>query len=512
MDESSTVNASESSDPATTATAEGSEEKVVEHSLVDSGSPESMTDPTPLSTLAESRERAGDSPTHEIASPKTLDDGLRDFTKTTNESSPAQEEAVDAARVSDGNAFQTEPPQLTTPVSMDDSATNREEAVMNSASVLDAPPPQLPSVSCQERSATETSEPNSSALNESKRSRPLGFAASLTASFTPETKSAWAQLFGSRYEDEVECERSPLSASPESSQEKYSSSTKRTSLKSKMERERKLDKQIQASRQKFTDHSLHHDAASSTAPPSYQKNSPNRVTSTAPIAAKPFEVAGLSITSVRFCVEKALRATCKCFQQLHALAMNEPHMPNAEAELGVFISQWEMEQLLRDLFEGVRDDPKTLTSASSLSSFALADPLYAGVPLELLLQATWFVPFDQISRLRSLVLQITRKHLNEHKLAVLNRHLQKQVLLIPYSARLQQVLLRFSGSCTLQNDSEANTNDVATAPPRVHCSAKLVRELLECVGVPVSADLVRSLSDGDFLLLSPVRSDLELTA
>ncbi|TYZ67530.1 hypothetical protein PybrP1_004716 [[Pythium] brassicae (nom. inval.)] len=314
-----------------------------------------------------------------------------------------------------------------------------------------------------------------------------------------------AQLFGARYEDDDERERS---ASSPSLVDRDSVSASRVSLTARRDRERRLDKQIQAAQRRLRERSSHPaPAPAAAAPPSRSKLPPTRVDSTAPVAAKPFEAAGLSITSVRFCVEKALRATCTCFQQLHAFAMSEPRVPKADAELGVFVTQWEMERVLRELFDG---------PGGPSPHFVLVDPLYTGVPLELLCQAAWFVPFDQLPRLRSLVLQITRRHLNEHKLAVLNRHLQRQLLLIPYSTRLQQVLLRFSHRPTKQEPHESDElagderdedddgeDSVSTAPPLVHCDARLVQELLECVAVPVSPELVQGLGDGDFLLLSP---------
>lgn len=345
----------------------------------------------------------------------------------------------------------------------------------------------------------------------------LRFAASITASFAPQTKSAWAQLFGSRYEDEIESRAAPAPSSStsrnQSAEESEDLSESRLSLKAKLERERKLDQQIQASQQRFKERSLRRE------PQSHSQQSPKRRTSaTAPIPLKPFEMAGLSITSVRFCVEKALQATCKCFQQLHALALNEPRIPKVEAEHGVFVSQWELEVLLQDLFGPPREGGGGTTAAPSspLGGFALANPMYMGVPLELLLQITWFIPFDQLPRLRSLTLQITRKHLNEHKLAVLNRHLQKQLLRIPYSTRLQQVLLQFSGHRACPEDREEPHDDnkdddvrsvASTAPPLVHCTSALVRELLECIAVPVPAELLTTLGDKDFLLLSPVSTD-----
>lgn len=354
---------------------------------------------------------------------------------------------------------------------------------------------------------------SSMAASRSSDKGALGFAASITASFAPQTRSAWAQLFGSRYEDEIES-RANQASSSSTSRDEYQSeecedlSESRLSLKAKLERERKLDQQIQASQQRFNERSLRRESPTPSLAASQQ--SPKRhSTATAPIPLKPFEMAGLSITSVRFCVEKALQATCKCFQQLHALALNEPRIPKAEVEHGVFVSQWELELLLQELFGSSREGG---TIAPSLSGFALANPQYAGVPLELLLQITWFIPFDQLTRLRSLVLQITRKHLNEHKLAVLNRHLQKQLLLIPYSTRLQYVLLQFSDHRPRNNDLDDPDDDddgnsiVSTAPPLVHCTSGLVRDLLECIAVPVTAALLTTLGDNDFLLLSPVRN------
>lgn len=345
----------------------------------------------------------------------------------------------------------------------------------------------------------------------------LGFVASITASFAPQTKSAWTQLFGSRYEDEVESKTSRASSSHQSRDENQSFdgedlSERRVSLKAKLECERRLDQQIQASQQRFKERSLRSSEPPNPSLLTKPQLSPKRHSSaTAPIPLKPFEMAGLSITSVRFCVEKALQATCKCFQQLHALALNEPQIPTFEAEHGVFVSQWELEQVLQELFGA----PQLGFTTPSLAGFALANPQYAGVPLELLLQITWFVPFDQLTRLRSLVLQITRKHLNEHKLAVLNRHLQKQLLLIPYSTTLQQVLLQFSGHRSRcdepdepNDDDEDDSVIASTAASLVHCTSDLVRELLECIAVPVPADLLTTLDDKDLLLLSPVRTAL----
>lgn len=333
-------------------------------------------------------------------------------------------------------------------------------------------------------------------------SRPLGFAASLTAAFAPETKSAWAQLFGSKYEDEVETSSSIPSPKQTSHNTQSTNTEMQRSLKAKLARERKLDQEIQASQLKYTAGALRRDSITASHEQQQMRQqthgySPKRRRST----AKPFDAAGLSITSVRFCVEKALHATSKCFQQLHALALNEPRVARTETELGVFVTQWELECLLIELFSGACTAPATTTvsptTKSPSSSFALANPQYAGVPLEILLQITWFLPFDQLPRLRSLVLQITRKHLNEHKLAVLNRHLQRQLLRVPYSSRLQHTLLQFSGH---------HDNVLAAALPLVHCTTEMVHDLLECIDVPVPRELVETLSPSDFLLLSPVRA------
>lgn len=316
----------------------------------------------------------------------------------------------------------------------------------------------------------------------------LSFFSSLGGSFAPEIQSAWSLVFGSQYEDDYthECIAEPAG---ETSSSSAASANGRESLKARLARERRLDAQIQACQAKGRARSASANSSRSEADQSSQRV---RVTTTAlrkQNAPVPLEHAGLSLTRMRFCVEHALRSTCLCFQDLYTRCMeddqaNQPP-PAAVAtasssgavECGIYVTQYELERLLQTLS---RD-------SSELARMELESPT-PHIPLTTLLQASWFLPFDHFSRLRSLVLQVTRRHLNEQKLALLNRQLQRQILLQPLPVRLQQLLLQMS--------------DPNVAPTPAHFP---LRPLLEAIGVAAEPNVVDFIPQSEFMELAPVR-------
>lgn len=343
----------------------------------------------------------------------------------------------------------------------------------------------------QERATEETSDnPNEEvpAIQTDAKAKIPSFFSSLGGSFAPEIQSAWSLVFGSQYEDDSAHEGIAEPAGGNSSAS--ASANGRESLKARLARERRLDAQIQACQAKGRARSA---SANTTTPEADQTN--QRVRSTAVLrkqnASAPQESAGLSLTRMRLCGENALRSTCLCFQALYTRCMegDQASQPPAvitvsctgTVECGVFVTQYELESLLQTLS---RD-------ACALAQTELKPPMQH-IPLTTLLQASWFLPFDHFSRLRSLVLQITRKHLNEQKLALLNRQLQRQILLQPLPVRLEQLLLQIS--------------DPNVGPTPAHF---LLRSLLEAIGVAVEPNVVDFIPQSEFMELAPVR-DLSL--
>jgi hypothetical protein len=280
---------------------------------------------------------------------------------------------------------------------------------------------------------------------ESLNAKPPGFMESLTANFAPDTKAMWAQIFGPRYDADDEDGGVQADAQAAASSPRDSVSSK-SSLQAKLERGRKLDEQIQASQRRYRERVMRAAAASNTATRRSQVRASRRPQKQA--AMSPFEQAGLSLTQVRFCTEKALDETCRRFRHLHAVALEEAEESVSPPVQGVFVTQWELDQLLRELF-----DPHEATEAGS-SRRTLAAPLGAvqtgsdafaeGVSLHTQLQASWFVPFGQLPQLRSLVMKVTKRHLNEDKLAIVDRHLQRQLTLLPLSLKLQRLVVQLS--------------------------------------------------------------------
>ncbi|DBA04116.1 TPA: hypothetical protein N0F65_004224 [Lagenidium giganteum] len=199
------------------------------------------------------------------------------------------------------------------------------------------------------------------------------------------------------------------------------------------------------------------------------------------VFVSPFEKAGLAPTVVRFCIERALQSTCQLTQQLHAISLDEPTFNASTTDCtGLFVMQWELEAMLVHLFGASAD-----AQASRAPVLAFEDQ---GVhfPLEMMMSASWYLPFGDLSRLRMLVAQITRRHLNERKLAALNGCLHRQVLLLPHSARLQELLLELS---------------VDTAPSP--WSKERTRRMLELLSVQTTKSVLETIGDR-LPALSPV--------
>ncbi|RLN20416.1 hypothetical protein BBJ28_00023447 [Nothophytophthora sp. Chile5] len=317
-----------------------------------------------------------------------------------------------------------------------------------------------------------------------------GLLDALTAEFSADTKAAWARLFGPRYDD-VEGE-DVASSSPASGQEAADDrGPSRSSVQTKLQQQRRLDEQIQHSQRRYRERVLR--AAAVDTKPKTRRPS-RRQAKTAPPTASPFEQAGLSLTQVRVCTERALDETCRGFRRLRALALEEADDPSLPVVHGAFVTQWELEQLLRELFEP--QDP-TLASSGAGRKRSLVAPLGSGgeeASLTTQLQASWLLPFGCLPQLRGLVMKSTRRHLSEDKLALVNRQLQKQLTLLPLSTGLQQLLLQFS----VQPDG--GSSPWSSTKPPLRASAPLARSFLEAIAVPTETIM----EDADALLLPPM--------
>ncbi|RLN94368.1 hypothetical protein BBJ28_00010487 [Nothophytophthora sp. Chile5] len=401
----------------------------------------------------------------------------------------------------------------------------REGATSSATSSVDAPPVEEPAASPSVANVPATADPESAdqgALDEGEgRSlessggveqstsnatsqaslQPVstGFLDALTAEFSSDTKAAWAQLFGPRYDDlEDEDVASGSTDRQEAADDRVPS---KSSVQTKLEQQQRLDEQIQASQRRYRERVLRAAAAVNTKPKTRQ---PSRRQAKAPAAAlptaTPFEQAGLSLTQVRVCTERALDETCRAFRRLHALALEEADDPSLPVVHGAFATQWELEQLVRELFEP--QDPALSTSGTGRKGSLVAPLGSAGrsedeeISLTTQLQASWLLPFGCLPQLRSLVMKITRRHLSEDKLAVVNRQLQKQLTLLPLSSSLQQLLLQFSAH--QQPDGGPDMRSQTKSPLRT--SATLSSSFLEAIAVQTEA----AVEDADVLLLPPM--------
>ncbi|ETN12000.1 hypothetical protein PPTG_09653 [Phytophthora nicotianae INRA-310] len=331
---------------------------------------------------------------------------------------------------------------------------------------------------------------------ESFPTKPSGFLESLTADFAPDTKVMWAQIFGPRYEDDDEAAyfQEDNQSNAGSSRESVSS---KSSLQAKLARERKLDEQIQASQRRYRERVLRQEAANNTATRRGRVRSSRRSQAQIPTVS-PFEQAGLSLTQIRFCTEKALDETIKCFRHLHAAALEETEDPDQPLTQGIYITQAELDHLLRELF-----DPQELErSKTRTRKGTIVAPLdftqNGGVSMNVLLQASWFIPFGQLQQLRSLVMKITKRHLNEEKLAIVNRHLQKQFTLLPLSAKLQNLVLQLS-NYQLKDPLQASV-----WPEGNKSSEELAQDLLRCIAVNEDVAMTGSEDYKNSVLFMPV--------
>ncbi|TMW57575.1 hypothetical protein Poli38472_003500 [Pythium oligandrum] len=271
----------------------------------------------------------------------------------------------------------------------------------------------------------------------------------------PDPERLWAQLFGSRYENDDDIQSQTHANKHESSSPIPPAN--RLSLKLKLDR--RLDEQIQSMRTKYRERvMLEHDPNASSPPRSTRRRRSPRAQSALEI--KPFKRAGLSSTTVRFCLERALQKTCQCVQTLHAIAQGEPTPSKYDVEHGVLVTQWELDVILQRLFaKGAVDDPDARKTALLL----LDNPDYR-FPLHTLLQVSWFLPFEQFGRLRSLIAQVSRKHLCEKKLAIVNSTLRYQLLLLPHSSQLQSLVLKVVESIKATPSATRSTQESALDP------------------------------------------------
>ncbi|KAG6976927.1 hypothetical protein JG688_00000859 [Phytophthora aleatoria] len=121
-----------------------------------------------------------------------------------------------------------------------------------------------------------------------------------------------------------------------------------------------------------------------------------------------------------------------------------------------------------------------------------------GVSMNIQLQASWFIPFGQLPQLRSLVMKITKRHLNEEKLAIVNRHLQKQLTLLPLSARIQNLVLQLS------NYQLKEPHQGPMWPEGKQSAHELAQDLLGCIAVNEAAVLTEHQDYKNSVLVLPV--------
>lgn len=319
----------------------------------------------------------------------------------------------------------------------------------------------------------------------------VGYLESLTASFAPDTKAIWAQIFGPRYGEDKEEEVSVAQDDHSSSHSNKVAITLNNSLQAKRARERKLDEQIQASHQRYRERSLRAAAAKEAAarPRGISRNRSLKQASSTCF----FNQSGLSLTQLQSCTKKALDETCQLFRHLHATALEEEETCIKAASLqGIYITQRELEHLLGALFHA--QDAKPLTGRQILAyplDFEGREDL-EGVTIQVQLQASWFLPFGQLSQLRRLIMKITKRHLNEEKLVLVDRNLQKQLTLVPFSAKMETLIVQVLKAQSTTTEWAKGTTS----------SLELVHDLLESVAVKEAA----SWSDDctNFELLSPV--------
>lgn len=378
-------------------------------------------------------------------------------------------------------------------------------------------------------STSEVSATSSSATSSTNPTAPPGprrtFLASLTAQFAPETKRAWADVFGVRYESgeatASESDRSKMTKATNSpaSRPSVRANTARTADAGES---RQRGEQIQTTQHRYRDRIRQLTVAAAQQGKPQQSPSTRRTAKPAPGAptwthcecdgTSPLEQSGLSLTQIRFCQGRALDETYRTFRQIHVDLLNDggPEREHSQRQLdvqhGVFLTQWELEQALRD---------SQVTGDDGVREGSAIDPVYAEIPIETLLQASWFLLFDQLPRLRTLVLQITRRHLNEHRLARLNRFLRKQLLWIPHSAKLQQLVIGLTATpqdgqegrgCELGTDKGATVAEERRTQrdARLQSDPALIREFVEyivaCPRVPGPTDATY----GAFLSSPPV--------
>lgn len=324
------------------------------------------------------------------------------------------------------------------------------------------------------------------------------YLSSLTAQFAPETKAAWAEVFGVRYEpneslpDAAQLARkSPVSPSKlEGSSQFYTTPLALQSREPLRLRRHSYRERIRGLAASASDEKLQH--GNCLGSPS--RSTKSRLSNQFECNGTPLELTGLSLTQIRFCHERAIDNTCRNFDRIRSNLLNE-NQPNdsrksKDVEIGVFVTQWELEQALRDA-QIVGDD-----------SGVASDSSYADIPIDTILEATWFLPFDQLPRLRTLVLQITRRHLNESKLARLNRHLRHQLLWIPHSTKLQQLMVR------LTDDAPDVLIETTQPISLVKDSPALIRELAECIEASPQHESPSDAIFARFRTAAPVRPAL----
>jgi hypothetical protein len=306
-------------------------------------------------------------------------------------------------------------------------------------------------------------------------------------------RKTWSLMFGSRYEDDdaLTDPRVEYDAAKATDQPNHQ---RQSSLRTKLDRERRLAEQIQTST-RSTRRPRSNQAAD---PPLALKTTRRRPKSVGWQAdERPFEAAGLLATSVRFCIEKAMNQAVACLAELRAIAQGEPKPIRGDAVLGVFLTQWELNRILTNLFHD--HDSSSLAAVST--NLHLDNQEYASLPLETLLGVSWFLPLDDFAGLRHFVAEISRRRLSDTKLALLNAALHRHFALRPFpGVRMQRLLLRVV---------EAAVSPVYPSQQEEGGQANngLVVELFHAlhIRIPIKEPPEEVVSVGLFLQLSPVR-------
>jgi hypothetical protein len=259
----------------------------------------------------------------------------------------------------------------------------------------------------------------SSDLSKSKK----GFIASLTDNFKPETKKAWSQMFGYRYEDDVVAKQQATGSRKTNQTLTVVQENELlvSSRKAKLQMEKRLDQQIQEYQRKFQERSLRkqqqqqQEQTSRRLPPDANKPKTTKSKFVLPSPIENF----FSPTGLRHCIERAIKQTCRCLHQMWSISTGKQVTEYQLEQEGLYVTKQELQALIHELFSVKSSRPQPL------SLFANQKSTLKPSKLECLLAESCFIPFGNLTQLRNIVAFGTKIHLNEQKLMALHTALQR---------------------------------------------------------------------------------------